>query len=172
MNRPPPRGLFRAALAFAAALLAGCASFDAAEARRNQVGAFSGALQGLADAHLAKPLSLDDCIRVAMTNNHAVRTAELDRQLGRLARDLSFAAFLPQFMAPQGSVIGQSVALGAIFVVIAALSDTAYALAAGWLAPRLNRVGGLRRAGRYLTGGAFIGLGVMAALTGRGMPAK
>ncbi|WP_439588650.1 LysE family translocator [Hydrogenophaga sp.] len=80
---------------------------------------------------------------------------------------LFFAAFLPQFMAPQASVIGQSVALGALFVVIAALSDTAYALAAGWIAPRLGRLGGLRRAGRYLTGGAFIGLGVLAALASR-----
>jgi threonine/homoserine/homoserine lactone efflux protein len=83
---------------------------------------------------------------------------------------LLFAAFLPQFMAPHGSVVGQSVALGAIFVVIAALSDSAYALAAGWIAPRLGRVGHWRRAGRYLTGGAFFGLGALAALTGRRAP--
>lgn len=105
--------------------------------------------------------------------------APAPHSLGRIFRDgfvvallnpktaLFFAAFLPQFMAPQGSVIGQSVALGAIFVAIAALSDTAYALAAGWLAPRLNRVSRLRRAGRYLTGSVFIGLGVLAAFTGR-----
>jgi len=31
----------------------------------------------------------------------------------------------------------------------------------------LSRLGPLRRAGRWLTGGAFIGLGVLAALTGR-----
>ncbi len=103
-------------------------------------------------------------------------------RLGRIFRDgflvallnpktaLFFAAFLPQFMAPQGSVVGQSVALGAIFVAIAALSDTAYALAAGWIAPRLGRLGGLRRTGRYLTGGAFIALGLLAALTERRSP--
>lgn len=100
-------------------------------------------------------------------------------RLGRIFRDgflvallnpktaLFFAAFLPQFMTPQGSVVGQSVALGAIFVAIAALSDTAYALAAGWIAPRLKGRGGLRRAGRWLTGGAFIALGVLAALASR-----
>jgi len=99
--------------------------------------------------------------------------------LGRIFRDgfgvallnpktaLFFAAFLPQFMTPQASLVGQSLVLGAIFVVIAALSDTAYALAAGWISPRLSRLGPLRRAGRWLTGGAFIGLGVLAALTGR-----
>lgn len=111
--------------------------------------------------------------------NQAVPAPE---RLGRIFRDgflvallnpktaLFFAAFLPQFMAPQGSVVGQSVALGAIFVAIAALSDTAYALAAGWIAPRLGRLGGLRRAGRYLTGGAFIALGLLAALTDRRSP--
>ena len=83
---------------------------------------------------------------------------------------LFFAAFLPQFMAPQGSVVGQSVALGAIFVVIATLSDSVYALAAGWIAPRLRRMGRWQRAGRWLTGGAFIALGLLAAWTGRRAP--
>ena len=83
---------------------------------------------------------------------------------------LFFAAFLPQFMAPQGSVVGQSVTLGAIFVVIAALSDSGYALAAGWIAPRLRRMGRWQRAGRWLTGGAFIALGLLAAWTGRRAP--
>lgn len=110
------------------------------------------------------------------------RATPVPERLGRIFRDgflvallnpktaLFFAAFLPQFMAPQGSLVGQSLTLGAIFVAIAALSDTAYALAAGWIAPRLGRLGGLRRAGRYLTGGAFIALGVLAALTGRRGP--
>ena len=42
------------------------------------------------DAHLAKPLSLDDCIRVAMTNNYDVRSAELDRQLGLNENDFTW----------------------------------------------------------------------------------
>ena len=71
-----------------------------------------------------------------------------------------FAAFLPQFMNAETPAIVQSVTLGSIFVAIAALTDTAYALAAGALAPMLVRARGVRAAGRYLTGGAFIGLAV------------
>jgi threonine/homoserine/homoserine lactone efflux protein len=105
--------------------------------------------------------------------------------IGRIFRDgflvallnpktaIFFAAFLPQFMTPQApSHAAQSVALGALFVLVAALSDTAYALAAGSVAPALQRVGGLRRAGRWLTGAAFIGLGLLTALTGNRGPGQ
>ena len=92
--------------------------------------------------------------------------------LGRIFRDgfvvallnpktaVFFAAFLPQFMNAQTPAIVQSVTLGSIFVAIAALTDTAYALAAGALAPALVRARGVRAAGRYVTGGAFVGLAV------------
>lgn len=79
---------------------------------------------------------------------------------------LFFAAFLPQFMSAGAQPIVQSIALGALFVAIAAVTDTAYALAAGAVAPMLARVRGVRSLGRYLTGGAFIGLGVFTALGG------
>jgi outer membrane protein TolC len=81
---------------------AGCTSFNAVDARREQTTAFTGSLSRLASESLAQPLSLDACVRIAMTNNYDVRTAELDRQLGRLARDLSFTAFLPQVSATAG----------------------------------------------------------------------
>ena len=58
-----------------------------------------------------------------------------------------------------GAIV-QSLTLGSIFVAIAAATDTAYALAATALAPALARARGVRAAGRYLTGIAFIGLGV------------
>jgi threonine/homoserine/homoserine lactone efflux protein len=99
------------------------------------------------------------------------------QSLGRIFRDgflvallnpktaIFFAAFLPQFMSPPASPMVQSVALGALFVLIAAVSDTAYALAAGTVAPALKRAGRLRGLGRYLCGGAFIGLGVLTALS-------
>lgn len=77
-----------------------------------------------------------------------------------------FAAFLPQFMNPDASPILQSVTLGALFVVIAALSDTAYALGASAVAPKLSRLGGTRSFGRFLTGTAFIGLGLFTAVSG------
>jgi threonine/homoserine/homoserine lactone efflux protein len=77
-----------------------------------------------------------------------------------------FAAFLPQFMSTESVSVFQSITLGSLFVAIAAVTDTAYALAAGAVAPALSRARGARAAGRYLTGGAFIGLGVFTALSG------
>jgi threonine/homoserine/homoserine lactone efflux protein len=74
-----------------------------------------------------------------------------------------FAAFLPQFMTPGGRHALQGIALGALFVAMAAITDTLYALAAGAAASVLKRTNGMRVLGRYATGGAFIGLGVLAA---------
>ena len=109
-------------------------------------------------------------IRAPRTGEAAAAPAPAS--LGRIFRDgfvvallnpktaVFFAAFLPQFMNAETPAIVQSVTLGSIFVAIAALTDTAYALAAGALAPALVRARGVRAAGRYLTGGAFIGLAV------------
>jgi threonine/homoserine/homoserine lactone efflux protein len=78
-----------------------------------------------------------------------------------------FAAFLPQFMQPGAPVVVQSLLLGSLFVLIAAASDTAYAWLAGAVAPALGRAGGWQRAGRWAAGAAYIGLGVLTALTGQ-----
>ena len=83
---------------------------------------------------------------------------------------LFFAAFLPQFMNPAGSYIIQSLWLGGLFVFIAALSDSAYALAAGTLGKKISRDGAFKRLGRYLSGGAFIGLGLFTAFSGFNQP--
>jgi len=77
-----------------------------------------------------------------------------------------FAAFLPQFMDPALPTIPQGFVLGALFVGIAGITDTAYALTASTVAPVLTRAGRLRAAGRYLSGGTFIGLGVLTAFGG------
>jgi len=77
-----------------------------------------------------------------------------------------FAAFLPQFMSAGGEPIVQSILLGSLFVAIAALTDTAYAIAAGTMAPALGRARRIRALGRYLTGSAFIGLALFTALSG------
>jgi threonine/homoserine/homoserine lactone efflux protein len=81
-----------------------------------------------------------------------------------------FAAFLPQFMDPAGSAMAQSMTLGAIFVVIAATTDSLYALAAGAIAPMLSRMRGAGAVGRYVTATTFIGLGVLAAAAGERPP--
>lgn len=77
-----------------------------------------------------------------------------------------FAAFLPQFMSPAASHALQGVVLGTLFVGIAAVTDSAYALAAGAVAPLLASRPGIRSLGRHATGAAFIGLGLFTALSG------
>ena len=80
-----------------AALLtgAGCSTFDPGQAREEQTRRFRETLDGQARELLARPLSLDDCIRIAMTNNYAVRQADLDTAIQRIAKNVAFTAFLP-----------------------------------------------------------------------------
>lgn len=78
-----------------------------------------------------------------------------------------FLAFLPQFIDPDAASPGlQIIGLGLIFIVIAMLSDTAYALVAGTAAERLGGTFAARRRLDRLSGGVMIGLGAVAALTG------
>ena len=102
------------------------------------------------------------------------------RTLGRILRDgivvgmsnpksiVFFAAVLPQFVDRSGGdVPAQMLLLGAVFMAIAVVCDSTWALAAGtaraWIARsprRLERVGG--------AGGlAMIGIGASLTLTGR-----
>jgi len=76
-----------------------------------------------------------------------------------------FAAFLPQFLAADAGA-GQAIALGGLFVLIAAMTDTCYAIASGAVRPWLAR-GAVGRLGRYAGGTALIGLGLLAAFTGQ-----
>lgn len=70
-----------------------------------------------------------------------------------------FAAFLPQFMNSQTASLVQSIALGSMFVAIAMVTDSAYAVAAATIRPALGRA-----LGRYMSGAAFIGLALYTAL--------
>jgi threonine/homoserine/homoserine lactone efflux protein len=110
----------------------------------------------------------------------ALDVAAEPRSFGRILRDgivvgvsnpkviVFFAAVLPQFVnRPAGHIPVQMLQLGAVFVAIAVVCDSTWALAAGtaraWLARsprRLEMVGG--------AGGlAMIGIGASLALTGR-----
>jgi threonine/homoserine/homoserine lactone efflux protein len=101
----------------------------------------------------------------------AVRRAE---SLGRVFRDglivalfnpkttVFFGAFLPQLLDTGGAPVLQNMALGSIFVAIAALTDSLYALASGRIAPVLR--GQLQR---RLGGGVLIGLGIFTGLVAR-----
>ena len=78
---------------------------------------------------------------------------------------LFFLAFLPQFVdADRGGVWSQALVLGLAFVALGLVSDSLYAVAAGSVGGLLRR---RRRALRYCSGTAYIGLGVVAALARR-----
>jgi threonine/homoserine/homoserine lactone efflux protein len=78
-----------------------------------------------------------------------------------------FAAFLPQFLSSPQRPVMQTIALGVLFVLIASVTDSLYAIAAGSVRPWLARASGVARAGRYATAGAFIGLGLLTAFSGQ-----
>lgn len=80
---------------------------------------------------------------------------------------LFFFAFLPQFVSPEkGNVTAQTLLLGVIFVGLALITDSIYALLASSLAGRLKGNKNFQRGGRYFSGLVYIGLGITTALTG------
>ncbi len=80
---------------------------------------------------------------------------------------LFFFAFLPQFVNPErGNVTAQTLLLGAIFVGMAIITDSMYALLASSLAGRLKNSQNFRKGGRYFAGLVYIGLGITTAFTG------
>jgi threonine/homoserine/homoserine lactone efflux protein len=80
---------------------------------------------------------------------------------------LFFFAFLPQFVdVGRGHVAMQITLLGLIFAVLGFFTDSAYALLAGIAGDWLKRSRGYLTFERYGSGLLFIGLGVVAAVTG------
>jgi threonine/homoserine/homoserine lactone efflux protein len=79
---------------------------------------------------------------------------------------LFFLAFLPVF-ADEAYFTQQALFLGAVFVVLAILSDGTYAMLSGSLGHFLRGQPRLMAAQRWVTGGIYIGLGVLTALTER-----
>ncbi len=80
---------------------------------------------------------------------------------------LFFLAFLPQFVdSSRGAIALQMLSLGGLFVLMALVSDSLYALTAGTLGNWLKRSRQFWRAERYVVGSVYVGLGVTAALSG------
>jgi threonine/homoserine/homoserine lactone efflux protein len=80
---------------------------------------------------------------------------------------LFFLAFLPQFIDPAaGPVAPQMLVLGTMLVAIGVLSDGTYALLAARAGQQLRRVAARRRLLDRLSGGVFVGLGVITAVAG------
>jgi len=80
---------------------------------------------------------------------------------------LFYFAFLPQFVDPaKGNVTAQTLLLGAIFVGMALVTDSLYALLASSLAERLRGNRHFLEGQRYFAGLVYVGLGITTALTG------
>jgi len=106
------------------------------------------------------------------------RIAVAPKRLGRVFHDgvivnvfnpktaLFFLAFLPQFVSPaRGPVAVQMFFLGLIFVAMGILSDGLWAVLAGSLSRCLRRGPRILNWQRYLSGGVFIGLGLVMAFS-------
>ncbi|TWG89046.1 threonine/homoserine/homoserine lactone efflux protein [Mesorhizobium sp. J18] len=80
---------------------------------------------------------------------------------------LFFLAFLPQFVEVSlGHVALQIAFLGLLFTLLGLVTDGCYALAAGSMGNRLKQSRSYLKVERYVSGGLFIGLGLMAAFAG------
>lgn len=78
---------------------------------------------------------------------------------------LFFFAFLPQFVdSSKSSFTLQLLTLGCLFVLMATVTDSLYALLAGTVGQWLKGTRSFMRVERYLAGTVYIGLGIMAAL--------
>ena len=80
---------------------------------------------------------------------------------------LFFFAFLPQFVDPgKGNVTLQTLLLGALFVGMAIITDSLYALLASSLAEKLRGSRHFQKGQRYFAGLVYVGLGITTAFTG------
>lgn len=81
---------------------------------------------------------------------------------------LFFLAFLPQFVDPSAdSVSLQLLTLGSLFVMMAIVTDSMYALLASTAGGWLKKNHSFLRADRYIVGSVYIGLGVTAAISSK-----
>ena len=79
---------------------------------------------------------------------------------------LFFLAFLPQFVTVARGHVGQQIVwLGVVFVLLGAITDSLYALTAGSAVRWLRGKPRFLTTERWVSGGLYIGLGVVAALS-------
>jgi threonine/homoserine/homoserine lactone efflux protein len=79
---------------------------------------------------------------------------------------LFFLAFLPQFVNSHGPVALEIVALGLTFMALGLVTDSIWAVTAGTAGERLRRTAAFARVERWVSGSVFLGLGVVAAVSG------
>jgi len=78
-------------------LFGGCDSFDGDQARIKHAAVFEQSLAEKTAQILPKdtPLSLEDCIRIALENNLSIKSSEIQTRIAKLERKISFSNFLP-----------------------------------------------------------------------------
>ncbi|MBN2593399.1 MAG: TolC family protein [Sedimentisphaerales bacterium] len=86
------------AVAAAVVVLSGCSSFDGQQVRREHAESYRQYLDQKAEEMLPvdKPLTLKDCLRIALKNNLDIRVAEVQQRVAELSRKASFSQFLPR----------------------------------------------------------------------------
>jgi threonine/homoserine/homoserine lactone efflux protein len=82
---------------------------------------------------------------------------------------LFFYAFLPQFVDPaRGKPVYQILFLGAMFVLLATCTDSIYALIGSGVGRFITGRARFHKIQRYVTGGIYLALGIVAAVSGKG----
>ncbi|HLW03498.1 MAG TPA: LysE family translocator [Ktedonobacterales bacterium] len=118
-------------------------------------------------------------VRAMLTRDDSHQAEPAPRSLSRLFTQgylvnllnpktaLFFYAFLPQFVDPaRGNIIAQTLFFGLLFVLLAACTDSLYALLSSTVGQRLTKATRFQSIRRYATGGIYIALGLTAAFAG------
>jgi threonine/homoserine/homoserine lactone efflux protein len=117
---------------------------------------------------LARPADAIDPEQPGVTPRQAFRQGIVVNALNPKTA-LFFLSIFPQFIrADAGRAITQSLVLGAVFLVLATLFNGTYALLASSFRGVLLRGRALPFVRRYVAGGVFVGLGLLAATASAG----
>ncbi|MCX8064770.1 MAG: TolC family protein [Candidatus Hydrogenedentes bacterium] len=82
-------------------LLTNCGTLNGNTKTLNSIDSVSKEIQtrGVSLEDGENTLSLDDCIRIALKNNVLIRTAEVEKKISKLDKNIAFSNFLPQIVA-------------------------------------------------------------------------